>query len=265
MRVRQFSLSHAAADILWEDLELGSRPYPFDFPYFGQTEDERRGIANAVYHDLGSRGLAYRGQVQPEVVRGLNLLVRFEFSVNAIAMLDARGDQQLLALGGAAGEHAALATLDERMMKIDLIRASQLVGSIVDLLPREKPGPGQSVSVPMSAQEQPKRQRGEDDYESATFTRSVRTRSPGASRTRELEAAYERSRLRIGQFGVAVRDRRGRERRSPQIFWFDNDQGRYLSQKRRGPDGRDFLVHAPADNARIASQLNQELNNLADA
>lgn len=264
MRVRpfSFSLSHAAADILWEDLKLGSRPYPFDFPYFGQTEDERRGIANAVYQDLGSRGLAHRGRVSPEVEQGLNLLVRFEFSVNAIAMFDARGDQQLLALGGAAGEHAALATLDERTLKIDLISAPQLLESIVDLLPREKPGPGQSVSVPVPAKEQPRRQRHEDDYESATFTSSVRTQSSAASQTRGLEAAYERPRLRLGQFGVAVRDRQGRERRSPQVFWFDNDQGRYLSQKRRGSDGQDFLVHAPADNARIMSHLNQELNNL---
>ncbi|GLZ31431.1 ESX secretion-associated protein EspG [Lentzea sp. NBRC 105346] len=254
----QFSLSHAAADILWEDLRLGSRPYPFDFPYFGQTDDERRSIRNAVYNDLANRGLANRGRVVPEIEEALNLLVRFEFGVNAIAMFDPRRDEQLLARGGAAGEQAALAVLDERMMKVDLMRAPQLIRSIVDLVPNERPGPGQSVSVPRPAPEKPRQQ----EEEPQSFTTTVRSHSNTASQTRALEAVFERPRLKVGQFGIAVRDRTGKEHRAPQIAWFDNDQGRYMTQKRKGADGQDWLVHAPADNARIAAQLASELNAL---
>ncbi|MDX3657414.1 ESX secretion-associated protein EspG [Streptomyces sp. ID05-26A] len=261
MTVYSFSLSHAAADILWEDLRLGSRPYPFDFPYFGQTDDERRSIRNAVYNELGNRGLARRGRVVGEIEEALTLLVRFEFGVNAIAMFDPDRDVQLLARGGAAGEQAALAVLDDRMMKVDLIRAPQLIRSVVDLVPNERPGPGQSLSIPRPVKEQPKRGR-EEDYQASSYLSSVRTQSPAESQTRALEAISERPRLRVGQFGVVARKRDGRELRAPQVAWFDTDQGRYLTQKRKGSDGQDWLVQAPADNARIAAQLAGELNTL---
>ncbi|MGW6449398.1 ESX secretion-associated protein EspG [Lentzea sp. NPDC055074] len=261
MTVHSFSLSHAAADILWEDLRLGSRPYPFDFPYFGQSDDERRSIRNAVYTDLGDRGLARRGRVVGEVEEALTLLVRFEFGVNAIAMFDPDRDVQLLARGGAAGEQAVLAVLDDRMMKVDLIRAPQLIRSVVDLVPNERPGPGQSLSVPRPVKAQPKRGRDED-YQSSSYMSSVRTQSPAESQSRALEAISERPRLRVGQFGVEAKNRDGRQLRAPQVAWFDTDQGRYLTQKRKGADGQDWLVQAPADNARIAAQLASELSAL---
>lgn len=264
MSVYSFSLSHAAADMVWEDLKLGSRPYPFEFPYLGQTEDERRGIRNAVYRDLESRGLANRGRVAPEIEEALNLLVRFDFGVNAVASLDAKAiERQLLARGGAAGETAALAVLDDRMMKVDLIRSSALIRAVVDLVPPARPGPGQSITIPMPSSAPPPRARHQqDDFDNATFTSAMTARSATASQTRALEAVFERPRLRAGQFGLTVRKRHGREERAPQIAWFDNDQGRYMSQKRPGQDGQSWLTHAPADNARIAAQLAQELNTM---
>ncbi|MFD5828490.1 ESX secretion-associated protein EspG [Lentzea sp. NPDC060358] len=258
MTVYSFSLSHAAADVLWEDLGLGSRPYPFDFPRFGQSDDERRSIRNAVYRDLGDRGLVRRGRVVGEVEEALTLLVRFEFGVNAIAMVDPGRDVPLLARGGAAGEQAALAVLEDRVMEVGLVSASQLVRSVVDLVPDERPGPGQSVSVPRPVEEQPERGRDEDFQSS--YLSSVRTWSPASSQTRALEAISRRPRSRVGQFGVVAGNRGGRELRAPQIAWFDTDQGRYLTQKRKGADGRDWLVQAPADNARIAAQLASELS-----
>ncbi len=257
MSVFSFSLSHPAADMLWEDLGLGSRPYPFDFPYAGRTEDERRGIRNAVYEDLQGRGLALRGRVVPEVERALTMLVRYDFGVTAVASLDAKAvERQLLARGGAVGEHASLAVLDERMMKVTLIRSTELVRALVDLVPPYRPGPGQSLAVPMPTSATPPRL---DDFATATFTSAMTARSATASQTRALTAVFERPRLRAGQFGASVRKRHGREERSPQVAWFDNDQGRYLTLKRPGRDGQDWLTQAPADNARIAAQLVQEL------
>ncbi|HEX6341590.1 ESX secretion-associated protein EspG [Umezawaea sp.] len=259
MSVHSFSLSHPAVDVLWEDLALGSRPYPFDLPYAGRTVDERRAIRAAVYDDLQSRGLAARGRVDAEVERALTTLVRFEFGVTAIASLDARAvERQLLARGGAVGETAVLAVLDERMMRIEVLRSSALVHAVVNLVPPYRPGPGQSVAVPMptSAPPPPPRQ---DDFANTRFTSTMTSRSAESARNRALTAVFERPRLRAGQFGVAVRGRHGREARSPQIAWFDNDQGRYVTVKRPGQDGRDWLTQAPADNARIAAQLVQEL------
>ncbi|GAA3460835.1 ESX secretion-associated protein EspG [Saccharothrix longispora] len=263
MSVFSFALSHAAADMLWEDLRLGSRPYPFDFPYLGQTFDERRGIRNAVYRDLESRGLADRGRVAPRVEEALTLLVKFDYSLNAIASLDARNvERQLLARAGAAGENAVLAVMDDRQIRIDLMRSATLVRAVVELIPGNRPGPGQSITVPMSAQTPPPPPRRDDDFGNATFTRAMAPRSTAATQVRALEAVFERQRLRAGQFGVTVRGRHGREQRAPQVAWFDNDQGRYMSQTRQGQDGQKWLTHAPADNPRIAAQLTQELNAL---
>ncbi|RKT51524.1 ESX secretion-associated protein EspG [Saccharothrix australiensis] len=263
MTVFSFALSHAAADVLWEDLELGSRPYPFDFPYLGRTHDERRGIRNAVYRDLESRGLAVRGRVSAEVEEALTLLVRFDYSLNAIASLDPKNvERQLLARSGARGEVAALAVLDDRQLKVDTLRSSALLRAVVDLIPPGRPGPGQSVTVPVPTSAPPAPSRRDDDFDSATFTQAMAPRSTAATQVRALEAVFERPRLRAGQFGVTVRGRHGREQRAPQVGWFDNDQGRYLSQTKPGQDGRKWLTHAPADNARIASQLAQELTGL---
>ncbi|MEV0676678.1 ESX secretion-associated protein EspG [Actinosynnema sp. NPDC050436] len=263
MTVFSFALSHAAADMLWEDLKLGSRPYPFDFPYLGQTFDERRGIRNAVYNDLESRGLARRGRVSPEVEEALNLLVRFDFSLNAIASLDPKNvERQLLARAGAKGELAVVAVLDDRQMKVDTLRSSTLLRTVVDLIPQSRPGPGQSLTVPVPSSAPPPPPRRDEDFGSATFTSAMAPRSTATSQVRALEATFERPRLRAGQFGVTVRGRHGREQRAPQVAWFDNDQGRYMSQTRLGQDGQKWLTHAPADNARIAAQLAQELNAL---
>ncbi|MFI9006999.1 ESX secretion-associated protein EspG [Actinosynnema sp. NPDC053489] len=263
MSVFSFALSFAAADVLWEDLELGSRPYPFEFPYLGQTLDERRGIRAAVHRDLESRGLARGGRVVPEVAEALTLLVRFDYSLNAVASLDARDvERQLLARGGAAGENAALAVMDDRQIKVDLLRAPALLRAIVDLVPPARPGPGQSVTVPVPTSAPPPPPRRDEDFGNATFTQAMAPRSSVATQVRALEAVFERPRLRAGQFGVTVRGRHGREQRAPQVGWFDNDQGRYLAQTRQGPDGRKWLTHAPADNARIAAQLAQELTAL---
>ncbi|MEJ2855323.1 MULTISPECIES: ESX secretion-associated protein EspG [unclassified Saccharothrix] len=263
MSVFSFALSHAAADILWEDLKLGSRPYPFDFPYLGQTFDERRGIRNAVYGDLESRGLASRGRVSAEVEEALTLLVRFDYSLNAIASLDPRNvERQLLARSGAQGELAVVAVLDERQLKVETMRSSSLLRAVVDLVPPGRPGPGQSITVAMPSSAPPPRPRQDEDFGNATFTQAMAPRSTSGSQVRALEAVFERPRLRAGQFGVTVRGRHGREQRAPQIAWFDNDQGRYMSQTRQGQDGQKWLTHAPADNARIAGQLAQELNAL---
>ncbi|GAA1357238.1 ESX secretion-associated protein EspG [Saccharothrix algeriensis] len=262
MSVFSFALSHAAADVLWEDLELGSRPYPFDFPYLGQTLDERRGIRNAVYQDLEARGLAHRGRVAAEVEEALTLLVRFEHSFTAIASLDPKNvERQLLVRSGAQGELAAVAVLDERRLKVDTVRSSALLRAVVDRIPPERPGPGQSLTVPVPSSAPPPPRRDED-FADAGFTRAMTPRSTAASQVRALEAVFERPRLRAGQFGVTVRGRHGREQRAPQVAWFDNDQGRYMTQTRQGQDGRKWLTHAPADNARIAAQLAQELNGL---
>ncbi|ACU40612.1 ESX secretion-associated protein EspG [Actinosynnema pretiosum subsp. pretiosum] len=266
MSVFSFSLSHAAADILWEDLDLGSRPYPFEIRHVGRTFDERAGIRNAVYRDLESRKLAFRGRVVGEVQEALTLLVRADYTVNAIAALDARvPERQLLARGGATRDVAALAVLDDRMLKVDLIRSSALLHALVSLVPQVRPGPGHSMTLPVPQGQEQRRPRREEDYDANTFTSAVSARSARGGQEQQLMAIFSRPKLSLGNFGFSVRGRYGRETKGPEVIWFDNDQGRYMMQTRENPDGQRWMTAAPADSGRIAMQLGQDLNFLLNS
>lgn len=262
MSVFSFSLSHAAADILWEDLDLGSRPFPFDFPYLGDTMDQRAGIRKAVHRDLESRGLARQGRVIPEVQEALNLVVRGEYTVDVFAGLDARNPKHLLmARGGAIRDSAAVAVMDDRQLKVDLIHSSALLRAMVSLLPPAPAGTGHSVTVPLP-QEQAAPPRREADYDGNTFTSAVASRTGGNPQLRLLESVLAKPRLRAGRYGIDVRDHMGRRASSPEVGWFDTDQGRYMMQTRKAPDGQSWITAAPADAHRIAGQLAQDLNAL---
>ncbi len=79
---------------------------------------------------------------------------------------------------------------------------------------------------------------------------------------RAAQVIMERPRIRAGQFAAYLRDRGGRTARSPEVAWFDTDAGRYLMQSQRQRDGHNWVTIAPADNPRIAAQLNQHLTAL---
>ena len=65
--------------------------------------------------------------------------------------------------------------------------------------------------------------------------------------------------VRAGQFGLTVRDPRGRPRRLPGIGWFDNSTGRYMNVMRNAGDGESWVTVTPADNGRISHRLSEEL------
>ncbi|KAA2261031.1 ESX secretion-associated protein EspG [Solihabitans fulvus] len=255
-----FSLSHAALDIVWEELKLGSRVFPFDIPHHGQTFDERRRIRDAVFRDLESRNLASRGRLSPEAEEALRLLVQFEYGFTVIGMLDRQSEQQLLARGGAAGDLGVLAVLDDRMLKVDTMRSSALIHAMVSLLPQERPGPGQSVTISTGAPAPARRHDEDEDFDS--MFEPVAPTGGHAAQNRAVEVIMERPRLRAGQFSAYASGRHGRQNRSPELVWFDTDAGRYLMQTRREQDGNTWITIAPTDSTRIVSQLGQLLNSL---
>ena len=75
---QSFMLSLAAVDIVWELLRVGARPFPFEIPYHGATMEERGRVRNSVLADLESRGLASKGELEPEVVDCLSALASSE-------------------------------------------------------------------------------------------------------------------------------------------------------------------------------------------
>lgn len=238
-------------DILWEDLKVPTRPYPFEIPYHGQTHEERARIRRQVYAELEERRLTYRGQLEPEVEDALRMLYRSEVSIAATALLDK--DTMLRARLSATGQYAVLARMDGGMLQLEQLPASSLVRRAVSLLPPHPPGPHQSVTFPIPEPERPRPgAEGNDQVMQQVSTPHVLGRY-----MRELEPIVGRPRLRIGQFTVSTGDRLTHQTQLPPLGWFDTDEGRYLMQQRRGQDGRTWAVYAPVDASRLGQRLTE--------
>jgi hypothetical protein len=252
--VASITLSFAAVDVLGEMLRLNVRPFPFEIPYMGQTDEERAHIRAGVVRDLESRGLADGRGFQPELVERLSLLAGSDVAVTAIAMLDVASERVLTARAVARGELAVLAVAQEDSLRFDSIRSTALITETVALIPRERPGRGQVVSLSLA-------ESGSSDGDGDGILQSYS--GGGKSRQRSaVEAMFARPRLRVGQFAVHARDRRGRWQRGPELEWFDTDAGRYFTQSQRRGDGGDYTTFAPADSSRILHRLSELLNNL---
>src|SRR5437764_776723 len=142
------TLSLAAFDILWEELRLGTRPYPLEVPHHGTTVDERAHLRRAVYADLNGRGLASGERVEPDVEDALRLLASPSVTLEAMALLDAEREDLLRGLVAARGTYAVLAAQEQNAVRLQRVRDTALAASVVDLLPANRPGPGQSVTLP---------------------------------------------------------------------------------------------------------------------
>jgi hypothetical protein len=239
-------LSLPAVDILWEDLKLGAIPFPLEVRSHGDTAEERARIKAAVYGQLERRGLAAAGRASAELEDTLTLLAAPRISIDLVALAEPTGERPIRAVVAARGTHAVLAVQRELAVTLCAVRETAIVGSIVDLLPPNRSGPGQSVTLhhgPTPRAEPP----------------------PGAGRHRRpdlesrfVESIMERPTVRAGSIGVMVRDERGRAQRLPGIGFFDTDQGRYATSVLPG-DGGDWTTLSPADNARLAHRLAETL------
>jgi EspG family len=224
----------AAFDIVWEDLRLGSVPYPFDVPSHGATLDERARLRTAVYEDLERAGLARGRQPGPNLYEALRLLARPHVQLDTIATLDRQRGLMLHAAAVAAGQRALLAVQQGGTMRLEHIRDTALAASLVALLPPHQPGPGQQVSVPARELAQPNRH------------------SPEAQ---TLTTMLGEPVLRLGQFAGAMFDEQGVARRMPGLSWFDTEAGRYLGVAGRGRDGEDWATLSPADASGLIHRL----------
>jgi hypothetical protein len=239
-------------DILWEQFRLGGPVFPFEIPHQGRSDEERTRVRAAVLADLESRRLAHRGRPEPEVEEALTLLARSQFAVSAIGLIDVTSERTLLARAAATGERAVLAVLDERVLRLDRIRATELVAAIVGLLPNVPAGAGRSISIsPAAATPEP----ADDGF---LVGRAARPTSDG-DQLGVLRQLMRRPRLRVGQFAAYARDRSGHWLRSPELAWFDTDVGRYLTLATRARDGQDWVTVTPVDNQRLARQLGEML------
>lgn len=223
-------LSHAAVDILWEDLSLGAVPSPFEIPSVGTTMDERAAVRRAVWADLTARGLARRGRLEPEVEDRLAVLVRFRSAISVFGVVD--DDETLRARVSGNERFAVLAVQGTTNVHIEVVESRRLIASILGLLPAAQPFPGRGVKVL------------DDD--------SGFTRDDEAAR-RMLGVKRERA----GYFTAYGVDRRGRAVQSPELAWTDTVQGRFVSRSRTGGGGTRFTTHEPGGYQALVTALRE--------
>jgi hypothetical protein len=255
-------LSLPAVDVLWEDLRLGGIPFPLEVHSHGDTGEERDRIKAAVYSQLERRELAENGEATAELAGVLRLLAQPKISIDLVALKEISDSQPVRALVAARGKRAVLAVQKDLAIKVSRVRETAIVGSIVDLLPANRSGPGQSVTLPASmlagrpAPKPGRHRRAESDE---GVLRAVTLQAEHHNELKFVDSIMERPTTRAGSIGIMIRDEQGKIQRLPGIGFFDTDQGRYATTVMRGSDGEDWTTLSPADNARIAHRLAESL------
>lgn len=255
-------LSLPAVDILWEDLKLGNVPFPLEMRGHGDTAEERARIRTAVYSQLERRGLARSGRPAPGLEDTLTLLAAPKVSIDLVALGDFADPAPIRAVVAARGKHAVLAIQRELAINLSGVRDTAIVSSIVDLLPPNRSGPGQSVTLPasvLSPPPEPKVGRHRRPEAGAPVLHTVTPRRDLTGELRLVDSIMERPTVCAGSIGVVLRDERGKAHRLPGIGFFDTDQGRYATSVIRGDDGEDWTTLSPADNVRLTHRLAQTL------
>jgi hypothetical protein len=250
-----FSLSLAAMDVLGQTLGVNVRVFPLEIPSFGQLEEDRVGLARAVFTDLAKRGLVQRGELDEDLTRALRALSDFQVAVAAMGTPEK--DKKLFARASANPDTGVLAVQDGQQLTLSLIRPTALAMTMVSLLPKVDAGPGQSVTLA-----KPAAVGGRDEDGGFSSVSGVYRRADPALRI--AEGYLTRPRTGSGFFTVSGKDRHGKEIDGGGIGWFDTDAGRYLSLTRpAGEDGQVYGTFSPADPARLTQQLGQLIQAVA--
>lgn len=250
---RSYTLSFAAIDILCEVLRLNPAPFPFEIPRHGQTDQQRAGIRAAVFADLESRDLAYRGRPEGDLDAAVALFARPEVVITIFGKLGR--ENRLSARICSDGRQALSAIGQHNAVRFEQIHPASLVSTAVGLLPHAPAGEGQSVTFPLSADTEPDQGEG--------ISQMVRApRNSTAVQAHAAETMLGQPKLRFGQFRITVRRRDNHQDNSPDLFWFDTATGRYVTHRSTTQDGQAWTTFSPTDTPRIGQLLNTQLNRL---
>lgn len=250
-----FEISLAAMDILGEMLDVDLHVSPFDVPYVGRTSAERQQQASRVLADFDRRGLARRGRPSAEVEEALRLLGRAPVSASMV-LASGSTREQPIARVASNGQFAVFAVQSGQSLQVRSVRPAAVVSALISLVRDAQPIRGRSVTFPQAKAAPPTRRREAADEDSRGFMEQVRAPKTGYDKERHLaELMAQRPRRRAGMVTILHRNRSGRELRDAPLVWHDTDIGRYMIYKTIELGGEEWLTYAPADNSRIAHQL----------
>ncbi|HKR48824.1 MAG TPA: ESX secretion-associated protein EspG [Pseudonocardiaceae bacterium] len=245
---RDVTLTSAQYDICWADLDLGEHVYPLLIRSHGQTYEERDHFRRRVYQQLGARDLARGERLEPELHDALTLLARAPIWVDMHWLAEPGQIRTDRAVAAQSGEHGLVARLDPAGLHLMPCRGTSLLATLIDQLPTVPAAAGQSITLPRTAL-------------APSQPAGVYDTGPAASGpVRTLEAVLARPRLRGGQIVANVRDRTGKRHRCRPVEWFDTEVGRWTARLQPTTDGTEHLTVAPANSARIATQVAETLD-----
>ncbi|GAB1514898.1 ESX secretion-associated protein EspG [Actinophytocola sp. KF-1] len=234
-------LTPVALDFLWESLDAGELPYPLAARSHGETVDQRSSLRHRTFEALRDQRLMdQQGRLSPEIEDWLTLLARGTHSVDAV--LEGR-----TALAAGDGHRALLATQTDEGLTLTKIDPTSVVSSVVALLPPCARGAEKSITIP-----------------AADLNAMADGRPAGGTPVdrQVLKALSDQPKLRAGQLAVNTRTPMGTRKRSQVVSWFDTPSGRYLTYKRKGQDGTEWVTIAPADPATLRHHLGELLTKL---
>jgi hypothetical protein len=248
-----WQLNPVQLDQVWESLELGDYPFPFEVASFGSTDVGRGQLRRRVRDELTASGLLRRDRLDADLEWALRLIAGPEVSVDSIWLAD--GDSPHRALVARAANRAVLAVQQPGPVEheggdltLREVAPDNLVAPLITTLPAQRPGTKQGGTAPVP-QQRPKPATQEGGL----------MRVAGYGRDRDLRALDDllgAEHAAIGQIGVTVREPSGRKRHTNAVTWFDNaDDGRYLVVTAPGQDGREWVTVTPADAHALGSRV----------
>ncbi|WP_156758497.1 ESX secretion-associated protein EspG [Actinokineospora pegani] len=235
------TLTDVEFDLTWEALGLGERPYPIEFPSFGETDDARAQLRAEVVAALTAKGLHDGHELAPALEDDLLMLARNDYSVDALIAVGV----PLRVLGVARGAKSVLAVQSGPEIRVGAPGPGGIAVELAGMLPEAPPGPGNPVTLPKQLFHD-----AIDAYAAGGFAHLEHALNRGGVAGRDLRTVttlVESARSGGGQIAANALDRVGRRTRTPVLNWFDTTHGRYAVLTAPQPDGSSWLTITPAD------------------
>lgn len=243
--------------LAWKHLQLGLVHWNLQPRSVEQqrTVEESTAAQGCTWEALRIRGLAGSRQLAPELEDALHLIARP--AAELTAQLDWPEDQRTV-VGGARGEHAAVAELSALGMRIRTTRAAALPIAVAEVVPHRPMSSGTAVSVPAEVLA--------DHQHGLTGAELERILLDGGARpddVRRFRTMLRGPKLGGGKFGAAWRDRHGNRRVADFVVtYYETERGGYTIEQKRGVDGSRWYTVAPAARPQLAQRLADLLDSI---
>ncbi|PZS24473.1 MAG: hypothetical protein DLM60_00160 [Pseudonocardiales bacterium] len=244
--------------LVWDRLQLGLAHWNLQPPNRveqARTIEESRAAQQQTWDALRTRGLAGARQLAPELEDALHLIARPAAELNA--QLDWPEGKRTV-VGGARGEHAAIAEVGAFGMRIRTTRASALPIAMAEVIPDRPMPSGTAASVPAGLLN--------DHQHGLTSAELERTLLRGGARPDDVQRfriMLQGPKLGGGKFGAAWRDRQGSRRAAKFVVsYYETERGGYTIEQKRGVDGSPWYTLAPAARPQLAQRLAHLLDSI---